>query len=167
VLRNAPTFIEILLVEAPAFIYFMTFSFFVLLFMSGVNYLKKKYFYFTIFLNVFFVALLLALILLFEFLPENDTSACGGRTYEPLPSWTGRRVVNAVYRVLIATMALILALCVFIYGFKLYITLKELRIDKSNQQKNQRRKRAVFTFIIHSRARVFFDDRTDLVSFSH
>eukprot|EP01102_Stenamoeba_stenopodia_P013963 TRINITY_DN4592_c0_g5_i1.p1 TRINITY_DN4592_c0_g5~~TRINITY_DN4592_c0_g5_i1.p1 ORF type:complete len:736 (-),score=155.73 TRINITY_DN4592_c0_g5_i1:101-2308(-) len=143
VLRNAPTFVEILLVEVPAFLYFMTFSFFVLLFMSGVNYLKKKYFYFTIFLNVAFIALLIALILLFEFLPETDTSACGGRIYEPLPAWTGRRIVNAVYRVMIATIALILATFVFVYGIKLYTTLSELRVDRSGTRQ-QNRKRVVF-----------------------
>jgi len=143
VLQTAPTFVEILLVEAPAFIYFMTFSFFVLLFMSGANYLKKKYFYFTVALNVFFIGLLLALILLFEFLPDDDIEACGGRVYEPLPAWTGRRVVNAVYRVLIAAIALILALFVILYGAKLYITLREMKIDIRHKGKTQKRKQAV------------------------
>jgi len=131
--------VEILLVEAPAVMYFMTFSFFVLLFISGVNYLKKKYFYLTIFMNVSFICLLLALVLLFEFLPDNDTSACGGRVFEPLPTWTARRILNAVYRVLIAFIAIMLASFVCIYGIKLYLTLKNLRVNKSTQKQNRKR----------------------------
>jgi len=49
VLRNAPTWIEILLVETPAFIYFMTFTYFVLLWVvvnrakvGGIENLRKK-----------------------------------------------------------------------------------------------------------------------------
>jgi len=84
-------------------------------------------------INCFFLLLFMGFILLFEYLPSENTQACGGRVYEPLPDWTPRRIVNAVYRVIIAALATLLAGLLLFYTGKVYVAVRGHRRVRRTQ----------------------------------
>jgi hypothetical protein len=80
---------------------------------KGIANLGAHIFKVVALINFILFCLLIGLLLLFEFLPDSDSSACGGRTFEPLPDWPTKRILNLVYRILLASIAILLSVFVF------------------------------------------------------
>lgn len=133
VINDAPDVIDVIMVELPTFFYFASFTLFLAIWLIKVTRLGKvgKFFLGSpwrfaatiIIVNALFFCLFIGLILFFEFLPPENDTKCGGRVQEPIPDWTARRIVNAAYRIAIATVAVLMATLIIAFGGKIFFQL--------------------------------------------
>jgi len=129
VMESAPSWVEILLVELPSFLYLTSFTVIIVLWIGIAHSVRSmkaiprriaKILF--VLLNILLYAGFIVLVILFEELPNDNSSYCGNR-FDNSPSWPPKRIVNLVYRCFIAFVSLSLAISFQVNGFIIYRAL--------------------------------------------
>ncbi|KAL6080459.1 hypothetical protein QOT17_000101 [Balamuthia mandrillaris] len=85
-------------------------------------------------------------VLLYEFLPEEDTEKCGGRDHDEPPKYQPRDYVNIFYKALYMTAAISVAIGFLLFGGKIYAKVVTLR--RKTKRQGQRKGFRVFIVTI-------------------
>jgi len=134
---NAPTWVEILLVELPSFFYLTSFTILFVLWVglahsvrSLVILPRKVIFMIFIILNSVMYMALITLIILFQELPPDNSTYCGNR-FVTTSTWPPRRVINLIYRTIIAFFSLSLGISFLVNGAIIYRALSRSSSSKT------------------------------------
>jgi len=128
-MEHSPSWVEIILVELPSFLYLTSFTVIIVLWIGiahSVRSMKaipqRMAQVLFVVLNILLYAAFITLVILFEELPNDDSTYCGNR-FDNSPDWPPKRIVNLIYRSVIAFVSFSLAISFQVNGFIIYRAL--------------------------------------------
>jgi len=130
VMEHSPSGVEIILVELPSFLYLTSFTVIIVLWIGIAHSVRSMRaipvsiaIAAFVVLNILLYAAFITLVILFEELPDDNSTYCGNR-FDNSPAWPPKRIVNLIFRSFIAFVSFSLAISFQVNGFIIYRALE-------------------------------------------
>jgi len=132
VMLHAPSWVEILLVELPSFLYLSSFTIIIVLWVGiahsvrSIKAISRKWVkIWFVLLNILLYSAFIVLVVLFEELPNDNKPFCGNR-YTASSQFPPKRIVNLILRIFIAFWSIALAVSFQVNGTIIYRALSKV-----------------------------------------